>query len=76
MLCADMSFEDANVMMTVDPPGFKAAVQGSLKRHLAAVQALRVTDGMLFFDYGNAFLLECHRAGCEVDEAIPSYVGE
>lgn len=62
-------------MMTHDPEGFKTAVQRSLKRHLAAVQSLRESDGLLFFDYGNAFLLECHRAGCEVDKEIPSYVG-
>ena len=71
-----MSFEEANEMMTSDPEGFKAAVQQSLRRHLAAVQSLRESDGLLFFDYGNAFLLECHRAGCDVDKDIPSYVGE
>lgn len=70
-----MTFEAANDLMTHDPEAFQAAVQSSLQRHLAAVQALRLSDGLLFFDYGNAFLLECHRAGCEVDPEIPSYVG-
>lgn len=71
-----MSLDEANDMMTSDPDEFKDAVQKSLIRHLAAVQSLRKTDDLLFFDYGNAFLLECHRAGCDVDTEIPSYVGE
>ena len=74
-LSPGMTFDDANDMMTHDPEGFQSAVQSSLRRHLAAVQSLRLSDGLLFFDYGNAFLLECHRAGCEVDPQIPSYVG-
>lgn len=69
-----MSFEEANAMMTADPAAFKVAVQKSLHRHLAAVQTMREKENLLFFDYGNAFLLECHRAGCDVDAAIPSYV--
>ncbi|CAE7446822.1 Uroc1, partial [Symbiodinium microadriaticum] len=69
-----MSFEESNAMMTTDPAGFKIAVQKSLHRHLQAVQAMREKEQTLFFDYGNAFLLECHRAGCVVDASIPSYV--
>lgn len=70
-----LTFEESNAMMTADPKGFKAAVQKSLHRHLAAVQKMRQgEEKTMFFDYGNAFLLECHRAGCEVDAAIPSYV--
>ena len=69
-----LTFEESNNMMHKDPEGFKKAVQNSLRRHLAAIVKLRETDKMLFFDYGNAFLLECHRAGCDVDPEIPSYV--
>lgn len=69
-----LSFDESKEMMSNNPVEFKAQVQASLKRHLAAVNAVRRSDKMLFFDYGNAFLLECHRAGCEVDANIPSYV--
>eukprot|EP00602_Paraphysomonas_sp_CaronLab_P002809 CAMPEP_0185026986 /NCGR_PEP_ID=MMETSP1103-20130426/11725_1 /TAXON_ID=36769 /ORGANISM="Paraphysomonas bandaiensis, Strain Caron Lab Isolate" /LENGTH=1078 /DNA_ID=CAMNT_0027560787 /DNA_START=248 /DNA_END=3484 /DNA_ORIENTATION=- len=69
-----LSFEQSNEMMTSKPEEFKKAVQASLHRHLAAINKLRQSDDLLFFDYGNAFLLECHRAGCQVDPEIPSYV--
>lgn len=71
---AGLSFEESNEMMHKDPSAFKKAVQDSLHRHINAIEKLRQTDKMLFFDYGNAFLLECHRAGCTVDPNIPSYV--
>ena len=70
----DMDIDVANDMMVSDPPAFKEAVQSSLRRHMKAIQTCRTRDGTLFFDYGNAFLLECHRAGCDVDKEIPSYV--
>jgi urocanate hydratase len=69
-----VSFDDSNALMVSDPDAFKDAVQESLRRQLAAIQTLRERDGLLFFDYGNAFLLECHRAKCQVDDSIPSYV--
>ncbi len=44
----------------------------SLKRHYNAIDTL-ANKGLVFWDYGNAFLLECQRAfntsGCE-SEAI------
>lgn len=71
-----LTFAESNAMMTADPAQFKQHVQNSLKRHLAAIDKLRSnsTDNTFFFDYGNAFLLECHRAGCAVDPKIMSYV--
>jgi urocanate hydratase len=69
---AGVSFEDANVMMHADPAGFKRAVQAFLHRHIGAIEKVRTSDEMLFFDYENAFLLECHHAGCAVDPSIPS----
>lgn len=69
-----MTFKDANALMSSDPAGYKSAIQATLHRHLNAIEKLRKVDNMLFFDYGNAFLLECHRAGCKVDPSIPSYV--
>jgi len=63
------TFEESNRMMADEPEAFKAAVQESLRRHVAAINKL-AANGMYFFDYGNAFLLESSRAGAEV--TLPS----
>ncbi len=73
-----ISFEEANKMMADEPAKFKIAVQESLRRHANAVNKL-AQDGMYFFDYGNAFLLEASRAGAEILKTdgtfiYPSYV--
>ena len=73
-----MSFEEAGRMMRDDPEEFTRRVQASLRRHLAAIDRL-TARGMYFFDYGNAFLLECSRAGCDLlrpdgSFRYPSYV--
>lgn len=73
-----MSFEEAGRMMRDEPDEFKKRVQASLRRHLAAIDRL-TARGMYFFDYGNAFLLECSRAGCDLEAPdggfrYPSYV--
>jgi urocanate hydratase len=76
---AGLSYEDANEMMANDPEAFKKRVQDSLKRQVAAINKL-TAEGMYFFDYGNAFLLESSRAGADImDEnnenfRYPSYV--
>lgn len=75
---AGLSFEESNAMLAADPAGFKERVQESLRRHVAAVNAM-AERGMRFWDYGNAFLLEARRAGADVDAAdgrfrYPSYV--
>ncbi len=75
---AGLSFDESNSMMAKDPDSFKHAVYNSLKRQIAAINKL-TAKGMYFFDYGNAFLLECGRAGAEVmnDKGkfrYPSYV--
>ncbi len=72
------SFEESKRMMSEEPEKFKAAVQASLRRHVAAINAL-TSNGMYFFDYGNAFLLESSRAGADVMREdgrfrYPSYV--
>ena len=72
------SFEESKRMMSEEPEKFKAAVQASLRRHVAAINAL-TANGMYFFDYGNAFLLESSRAGADVMREdgrfrYPSYV--
>ncbi len=74
-----LSYEEANELMTNKPEMFKSKVQESLRRHAAAVN-LHANRGTYFFDYGNAFLLECSRAGAPVmaengiDFRYPSYV--
>ncbi|MFA4868059.1 MAG: urocanate hydratase [Pedobacter sp.] len=76
---AGLSYDESNVMMASDPERFKEKVQASLVRHAATVNS-HVAKGTYFFDYGNAFLLECSRAGADVmaangiDFKYPSYV--
>ncbi len=60
-----MSFEEANRMMHEEAEEFKLAVKASLRRHVEAVNRL-TANGMFFWDYGNAFLLEAGRAGADV----------
>ena len=73
------SLEESQRMMADEPERFKEAVQASLRRQVAAINRL-ADEGMYFFDYGNAFLLESSRAGAEVYRPgettfrYPSYV--
>ena len=72
------SLEESKKMMADEPERFKEAVQESLRRQVAAINRLSA-NGMYFFDYGNAFLLESSRAGADVLKAdgsfrYPSYV--
>ncbi len=73
-----LTFEESNRMMAEDPEGFGKKVKDSLVRHVKAVNAMS-ENGMYFWDYGNAFLLEAGRAGADIfDEKggfrYPSYV--
>ena len=75
---AGMTLEESNAMMAADPEAFRERVQASLRRQLAAIDRC-VARGTRFWDYGNAFLLECDRAGCKVARGdggfrYPSYV--
>jgi urocanate hydratase len=71
------TLEEANEMMAKEPLKFKEEVQKTLKRHVIAINTLSA-NGMYFFDYGNAFLLESSRAGADIMEGLnfkyPSYV--
>ena len=75
----DLSYVEANRMMTDDPDGFQNAVRESLIRQTDAINK-HTEKGMYFFDYGNAFLLEASRAGADIMSAdgvtfrYPSYV--
>ncbi|MBK9274395.1 MAG: urocanate hydratase [Flavobacteriales bacterium] len=74
-----LSYEESNALMVQDPAAFKQRVQETLRRHVTAVNTL-ADQGMYFFDYGNAFLLESKRAGAEIgglhgeEFRYPSYV--
>jgi urocanate hydratase len=59
------TYEESNDLMSKDPDKFKKLVQESLIRQVNAINKL-TSDGMYFFDYGNAFLLESSRAGADV----------
>lgn len=72
------SYEESNKMMAEDSQRFKTEVQKTLVRHANAVNTL-TKNGMYFFDYGNAFLLEASRAGADVLNSkgtfrYPSYI--
>ena len=60
-----LSYEESNALMVQDPAAFKQRVQDTLRRHVKAVNTL-ADNGMYFFDYGNAFLLEAKRAGADI----------
>jgi len=62
---AEISFEDGKKMLAENPAQFKTEVQKSLVRQVNAINKL-VSQGMYFFDYGNAFLLEASRAGADI----------
>ena len=60
-----MSLKQANDLMVTDPAAFKEKVQTTLIRHVNAINKM-CRQGMYFFDYGNAFLLESKRAGAKI----------
>jgi len=74
-----LSFEESNKMMVEKPEEFKEKVRESLRRQVAAINKL-TAQGMFFWDYGNAFLLEASRAGADIMDSqnknfkYPSYV--
>jgi len=75
---AGLTMDQSNTMMAADPAAFRERVQASLRRQLAAIDRC-AARGTRFWDYGNAFLLECGRAGCDVARGdggfrYPSYV--
>ena len=60
-----LTLEESNKMMAENPGLFKKKVQESLRRQVEAINIL-ADNGMYFFDYGNAFLLESGRAGADI----------
>ena len=75
---AGFSYDESAAMLSDDPERFADEVRKTLCRHAEAVNALS-EQGMYFWDYGNAFLLEASRAGADVLNSdgsfrYPSYV--
>ena len=60
-----LSYEESNALMASNPNLFKEHVQETLRRQVLAINKL-AANGMYFFDYGNAFLLEASRADAEI----------
>ena len=60
-----VTYEESNALMASDPEAFKIRVQETLRRQVSAINKL-AENGMYFFDYGNAFLLESSRAGADI----------
>ncbi|KAI6207145.1 hypothetical protein M3Y94_00996500 [Aphelenchoides besseyi] len=60
-----LTFDEANELMSKDQNEFKKRVQKSLIRQINAIEKL-TKRGMHFWDYGNAFLVECQRAGANI----------
>lgn len=69
---AGLTFEESNKMMAEDPDLFKTKVKESLRRQVLAINSL-AENGMYFFDYGNAFLLEAGRAGADIFKSGSTY---
>jgi urocanate hydratase len=65
-----LSYGESNSLMANEPAPFQERVQETLRRHVSAINRL-AANGMYFFDYGNAFLLEAGRAGADVFQTYP-----
>ena len=75
---AGLTLEESNQLMAENPELFQEKVYESLRRQVNAINKLS-GNGMYFWDYGNAFLLEAKRAQAEVTKTdgnfvYPSYV--
>lgn len=73
-----LTLEESNQMMAENPELFQEKVYESLRRQVNAINKLS-GNGMYFWDYGNAFLLEAKRAQASVTRpdssfTYPSYV--
>ena len=75
---AGISLEESNKLMAENPELFQEKVYESIRRQINAINKLS-GNGMYFWDYGNAFLLEAKRADADVTNpdgnfTYPSYV--
>jgi len=67
------SYQQANKLMVDEPKQFKQEVQKSLRRQVEAINQL-TKQGMYFWDYGNAFLLEAGRANAPIFNPDKTYI--
>lgn len=75
---AGLALDESNRMMAENPGLFQEKVYESLRRQVNAINKL-TENGMYFWDYGNAFLLEASRAQANITRndgsfIYPSYV--
>lgn len=70
---AGQSFEESNRMMAENPELFREKVYESLRRQVTVIRKM-TQNGMYFWDYGNAFLLETRRAGAEITHPDGSFI--
>ena len=73
-----IGFEEGRNLLMTNPKIFKEEVKKTLRRHVDCINEL-CSRGTVFWDYGNAFLLESSRAGADIvkDDGsfkYPSYV--
>lgn len=68
-----LSLEESNQMMAENPILFQEKVYESLRRQVNAINKLS-GNGMYFWDYGNAFLLESGRAKADVTKTDGSFI--
>jgi urocanate hydratase len=68
-----LSLAESNQMMAENPELFQEKVYESLRRQVNAINKLS-GNGMYFWDYGNAFLLEARRAKAEVVKTDGSFI--
>ena len=68
----ELSFDEANRMISENPPMFREYVCRSLRRQVEAINK-HTERGTYFFDYGNAFLLEASRAGADVFNSVGEF---
>ena len=74
----DYTLSESKSLLINYPDKFKEAVQSTLRRHVKSINRL-CSRGTIFWDYGNAFLLESSRANADIVEQdgsfkYPSYV--
>lgn len=69
----DLSLEESNQMMAENPTLFQEKGYESLRRQVNAINKLS-GNGMYFWDYGNAFLLESGRAKADVTKTDGSFI--
>lgn len=61
-----VSLNDLNDLITERPDEFQRQVQSSLRRQVQAINRITQQSPVIFWDYGNAFLLESLRAGADL----------